>query len=239
MPVWHGADNQSVDNKERKNWWKAWRTIDFKHALTDTRLLKAKGADQELWQRIANGDYQQYNSLRDQHAATHLILVDAQLNADKDHLKLRLYGEDRTGSIDYSQEIPIDSKNLKQSYETVANIAFGILEGRWREPQITGDVVAMVSTSADLDEAASSKRLISETIFLRVTFRGLRDWQQIKKRLQTIPGVQKMQINSLSPRGADVRLNYPGGVDRFQSQLAAYQFSLQQGEHDLVLRSLK
>ena len=239
MPVFRGTDAQSAGNTDRKKWWRAWRTIDFKHALTDTRLYKAKQSDHELWQKISSGEHQQYQTLRNQYAASKLILVDAQFNSEKDRLILRIYGEDHLGRIDYSQEIPIKEGTLAQNYEAVAQIAFGILEGRWREPQITGDVVAVINSSNDQDEAASSKRLIHETVFLRVAFRGLRDWQQIRKRLQRIPGVQKMQVNSLSPRGADVRLKYPGGIDRLRSQLAAYRFALDRGGNDVILRSLK
>ena len=239
IPVFRQTEGRAVDKKHQKYWWRAWRTIDFKHGLTDTRLSKAKPSDQQLWQKISNGDKQQFNTLRSRYAGTRLILIDAQLNTERDRLELRLFGEDHTGPIDYIQEIPVYSGDIRQSYETAALIAFGILEGRWREPQIAGDVVAVVASSPDQDEAVSSKRLINETIFLRVAFKGLRDWQQIKKRLQRIPGVQKMQINSLSPRGADVRLKYPGGIGRLQSQLAAYQFSLDQASRDLVLRSVK
>ncbi len=239
MPVFRQADNQSAGNKDRKQWWRAWRTIDFKHALTDTRLYQAKQSDHELWQKISSGARQQYNALRKLYAASKLILVDAQFNGERDRLILRIYGQDHVGRIDYSQEIPLKEGGLAKNYEAVAQIAFGIIEGRWREPQITGDVVAVSAPANDLNEAASSERLIHETVFLRVAFRGLRDWQQIKQRLQRIPGVQKMQVNSLSPRGADVRLKYPGGIDRLRSQLAAYRFALDQGGKDVVLRSLK
>ena len=239
MPVFRSADDQSAEKKNSRLWWRAWRTIDFKHALTDTRLYQPKQADQDLWNKISNGERQSYDALRDLYAAPKLILVDAQFNSQKDRLILRIYGEDHVGPIDYSQEIPVKEEGLAQNYEVMARIAFGIIEGRWRESQIAGDVVAVLSPSNQLDEAATSKRLINETVFLRVAFRGLRDWQQIKKRLQRIPGVQKMQVNSLSPRGADVRLKYPGGIERLQAQLSAYRFALDQGGKDLILRSTK
>ena len=239
MPVFRVADEKVLGKKNGKNWWRAWRTIDLKHALTDTRLYKAKQADHDIWQKIVDGDVQQYALLSDQYATSKLILVDAHLNDLKDRLALRIFGKDHVGTIDYTQEIPLSNGADRSDYETVAKIAFGILEGRWREPQISGDVVAVLTTSLDQDEAASSKRLIHETIFLRVAFRGLRNWQQIKKRLQRIPGVQKMQINSLSPRGADVRLKYPGGINRLQSQLSVYNFAVDQQGGESVLRSLK
>lgn len=241
MPVFMSPEVETTDRTDEKYWWRAWRAIDMKHALTDTRLYKAKKTDQDAWLQISSGNLEPYQGLRQRYAAQKLILVDAKVNPERDRLTLRLFGEDRVGQIDYTQELPV-TQGIKEAYQTAAVIAFGILEGRWREPRIAGDVVS-VSTgtndqgSTDTDPRTASQQLVDRTVFLRVKFRGLRDWQSIKKRLQRIPGVQKMQINSLSPRGADVRLTYPGGVEQLQTQLSAYRFALAQSGKDFVLRS--
>ena len=246
MPVFFSkaGDPQDADlEKNRRAWWRAWRIIDFRHGLTDTRLYKPKEADQQAWQKIVEGQFSAFQDMRQNYAARKLVLVDAQLNEKKDKITFRLFGEDARGPVDYSQQMPVEH-DLPETYEHVAAIAYGILEGRWREPQIHGEVVA-VSTQAgasdrpDVDAVASSRRLVEETVFMRVMFRGLRDWQQIRKRLSRIPGVQKMQVNSLSPRGADVRMNFPGGATHLQSQLASYGFAIEQNGKDLVLRSLQ
>ena len=225
------------NTRNKRNWFRAWRTIDMKHALTNTRLLTAKKVDQESWQKIKAGEIEKFGELQARHSQRRLILIDAQLNEDKDKLILHMFGADGRGQIDYKQEIPV-TQDLRKDYQMVAVLAFHILEGRWREPQITGEVVAVAAYGAD-EAGNAGRRLVQETVFLRVSFRGLRDWQQIRKRLQRLPGVQKMQVNSLSPRGADVRISYPGGANRLQTQLAAYGFSLDQQGGDLVLRSTR
>ena len=191
MPVFSSFNDQGNDHKaNKKNWWRAWRILDMKHALTDTRLYKPKNSDHENWQKIAAGSLEQYDVMRKNYAIQKLILVDVQLNEQKDVLTLRLFGEDSAGPLDYSQKLPVID-GLKQSYQTAATIAFAIIEGRWREPRITGDVIAVAVGSGEQNAQVISRRLVDETIFLRVTFRGLRDWQQIRKRLHRIPGVQK------------------------------------------------
>lgn len=239
MPVFSGYQDENNSSENEKSWWQAWRAIDLKHALTDTKLYKAKSSDHQKWQQIIDGNYDHYRELRQRYAVKELILVDVRLNEQKDKLTLRIFGEDHQGFIDYSQEMPVEH-GLKKTYEMAAIIAFGIVEGRWREPQIAGDVVAVSTGSGDAaDSEASGRRLVDETIFMRVTFRGLRDWQQIRKRLQRIPGVQKMQVNSLSPRGADLRMNYPGGATHLQKQLASYGFAIDQNGNELTLRSIQ
>ncbi len=246
MPVFSGSPEEGSEDNNRRNsreWWRAWRTIDMKHALTDTRLYKPKGSDHQVWRKIRSGESEGYGLLQRQYAVERLILVDARLNGEQNRLTLHLYGEDQRGHIDYIQEMPVEN-GLTRTYETAAAIAFAILEGRWREPRITGRVVAVSlpagdgAGSGDAAEA-TGRRLVAETLFLRVAFRGLRDWQQIRKRLARIPGVRKMQVNSLSPRGADVRMTYPGGAGQFQNEVPAYGFALERSGKDLVLRSAR
>ncbi len=235
MPVY---DARNLEKSDQKYWWRAWRTIDLKHGLTDTRLYRPKMSDQEAWQKLREGEQRQYGILQERYSASKLILIEVQLDEEQKHVTLRIFGEDVRGPVDYRQEIPIVDRS-KQTYETIARIAYGILEGRWREPQITGDVIAVSTSEEGLDTVAASKRLVEETVFLRVSFRGLRGWQRIRKKLQRIPGVQKMQVNSLSPRGADVRLLYPGGIDRLQAQLVAYGLRIEQQGNEAVLRALR
>ena len=236
MPVFGSLDENNPDAKaSKRNWWRAWRTIDMKHALTDSRLYKAKNSDHAIWQKIAAGEFEHYDLMRKNYTIGKLVLASAQLNQQKNALTLRLFGEDSAGSIDYSQTMPV-SNGLKEAYEAAAQIAFAIIEGRWREPHITGEVVAVAVDVGTQDANVVGKRLVEETIFLRVAFRGLRDWQQIRKKLQRVPGVQRIQVNSLSPRGADVRIEYPGGVQRFRSQASSYGFTLEQREKELILK---
>ena len=153
-------------------------------------------------------------------------------------MALHLLGDDAQGHIDYSQDFPVDGDASKARWQA-ALVAFGILEGRWREPHIDGEVAPLaVSAEAGGGNQASriEARLVEETVFLRVIFHGLRDWQLKRARLERVPGVRDMEINSLSPRGADVRLRYPGGAGRLQSQLSSYGFSLEEENGGLVLR---
>ncbi len=240
MPVFTLSGDEKVDRENQKNWSKAWRIIDLKHALTNSRLRKAKAADQEGWQKIATGEVEQFAQLRQRLGTKKLLLMAAHPTAEGDRLVLRIFGEDYMGPVDYTQEMPIEN-GLRKSFEKAAELAFGIVEGRWREPQITGEVVAVSLTPGNDGSDHSEeigRRLVDETFFMRIAFSGLRDWQQIKKRLQRIPGVRKIDVNSLSPRGADVRMSYPGGVNRLETRLSPYGFSIERDGSNLTLRSM-
>ncbi len=239
MPVLTVSDDPEEDKKHQNTWWKAWRIVDLKHGLSNGRLYKAKSRDGQDWQKIAAGNLASFAQMSQRHSTQKLLLVDAHPNAEKTKIVLRIFGEDYMGAVDYTQELPLEN-GMKESYERAAQLAFGIIEGRWREPQITGELVAVSLTSGTQGAEAAQdigRRLVDETFFMRVAFRGLRDWQQIKKRLQRIPGVRKIEVNSLSPRGADVRMSYPGGVDRLQDRLSPYGFAIDRNSGNLTLRS--
>jgi hypothetical protein len=229
----HGA---SAEDEE--SWWQAWRSLDLRHGLTDSRLVRAKPADNDAWRRVVAGDAPAYAQIASRYPVGPLVLVAVSMDPARQKLALRLYGQDQAGSIDYSQQIPVgDDPQLAAGI--AAQVAYGILEARWREPNIAGDVVPPAAGEAVVEEAALGAKLVEETVFLRVTFNGLRDWQQMRGRLQKLPGVREMVVNSLSPQGADVRITYPGGASRLASQLTTAGFGVETSGGELLLRSAR
>jgi hypothetical protein len=64
-------------------------------------------------------------------------------------------------------------------------------------------------------------------ILMHVKFSGLRHWQSIRKRLVGIAGLEDLNIEKLSARGADVSCLYPGGAEAFARQVASVGMNLQ------------
>lgn len=223
---------------DMESWWQAWREVDIRHGLTDSRLLRGKPADIEAWQKIAAGDSAAYAPIAQRYDGQSVILVSAAMDEVREKLTLRLFGQDQAGPINYSQQLPVAGAP-EAAMRVAALITHGIIEGRWREPKIEGDVVAPSSEGGQVEQVSLGAKLVEETVFMRVTFNGLRDWQQIRNRLQRLPGVRDLQVNSLSPHGADVRLAYPGGLGRLEAQLSSAGFAIDRQGGDLVLRSLR
>ncbi|ODR94785.1 hypothetical protein AUC69_02915 [Methyloceanibacter superfactus] len=70
-----------------------------------------------------------------------------------------------------------------------------------------------------------------------VEFSGLRDWQQIRSRLTQIAGLQALEVNSLSARGASVTFDFAGSLDRLQAALGQNGFALEDRNGMFVVRS--
>jgi len=69
-----------------------------------------------------------------------------------------------------------------------------------------------------------------------VQFAGLKEWQQIRGRLAQVPGLQRLEVNSLSARTASITFDYAGSLGRLQKVLADSGFSFENGEENFVLR---
>jgi hypothetical protein len=70
-----------------------------------------------------------------------------------------------------------------------------------------------------------------------VLFGGLKEWQQIRGRLVQVPGLQGLEVNSLSPRMANITFGYAGTLGHLQQVLASSGFSFENRDEAFVLRA--
>jgi hypothetical protein len=73
------------------------------------------------------------------------------------------------------------------------------------------------------------------TLKLSVSFQGMGEWQQIMQRLTATPGIQNVDVEGLSARGARIALSFPGGADALARALSAQGLSLRGGPDGLLL----
>ena len=70
-----------------------------------------------------------------------------------------------------------------------------------------------------------------------VEFQGLKDWQDIRGRLMNVAGIQALEVNALSARGASITFDYAGSLDRLQAALGQSGFAFDERDGTFVLRS--
>jgi hypothetical protein len=69
-----------------------------------------------------------------------------------------------------------------------------------------------------------------------VPFSGLKEWQDIRARLVHVPGIQGLEVNSLSPRMASITFDYAGSLGLLQKVLGDYGFAFENRDENFVLR---
>lgn len=85
---------------------------------------------------------------------------------------------------------------------------------------------------------AGDEAVAVESIALTAQFSGLKQWQDMRGRLQKVPGVQGLDIKALNARSASLTLDYPGGANGLARAVQAQGLAVQQmgGEWVLVIR---
>ena len=158
-----------------------------------------------------------------------------------------MIGRDALGWLSVTRTYPILDGDVGYATELAAVVGLGILEGRWkalksRSPttgSVSADGVDGWNTTSDKEERGtgvstsgvsvsrpSTGGWTSDDIEFVVEFRGLGQWQQIRRRLNETPGVEDMEIGQMSARSANVKLRYPGGPERLAGDLSSQGMQL-------------
>ncbi len=225
--------------KDAKLWSDAWRPLDTKHSLTPVRLTQPPADNDPVIERLLSGQKAALQSLYSKYNTDHLIVAFAEPDAEGKHLIFQLVGRDAIGEIDLKRKFLIFNDDVQTITEMAAKITLGILEGRWKEAKmldipLASKNVSTISSSADGNAPNSMSR---RSLFLTIPFRGLRDWQTIRKKLNNIPGLEDMDVKSLSARSAFVHVEFPGGKRRLERMASRYNMQLEDRNGELFLHA--
>lgn len=75
-------------------------------------------------------------------------------------------------------------------------------------------------------------------LYVTVQYKTLAEWYQIKRTLETYPGIKKLTIAAVSPKNAELHFLYTGDIHQVKTHLSQKGLSFSQ-EGNQVLLSLK
>ena len=222
LPIY--VKNGKIDHTGRDPWRTAWNGLDLTNAIVPVRLARsAPSFTFENLTSLLGGNVETYVSLSNKYNAEKLVIAIAEQASDGNALTTRLFGIDRAGSVSLTRSDPVFKRDLKASARHAASIALGVIEGRWK---------LVLSPSAGAGPGAT---LTGFDVV--VEYGGMREWRDIRARLKKVPGVQAIDIGSLSARTASVKFQFLGGAERLSNALAPHGLALYGGEGSWVLRS--
>lgn len=106
-------------------------------------------------------------------------------------------------------------------YRLAAELTAG-LEARWKSER---------GAPASLDPSAGP------TVFdARVPLSGLAEWQEIRRRLATIPQIRTVTVRAVAPREAIIGLDLASSLDQAKAALAARQIAIEEAADGWRLR---
>jgi hypothetical protein len=227
VPVWRAAVAGSA--KGEAAWTNAWKGLDLEHALTPVKLqtLKKEIAPATV-EALAGGDGGAIRTLVAAYGSELVLLAVAEHDAATNRLNVTLSGRDAVGAFVLKRAYRVDAADPGYANDLAAVISLGILEGRWK---------AIKSRGGGGGGGGAGVAAGETDLLIAVEFRGMSEWQDISRKLGSMPGVEELEVAGLSARGARVTLRYAEGADRLADALAQQGLSLRNTDGNWVLKA--
>lgn len=191
-----------------QQWRSAWLEQDLKNSLVPLQIKRPVAIlNAETVAGLKNGDSSMLALLQQQYRSDRLVVATIRLLEAEKKIAVSLLGEDSVGSLRLERTYHIADGDLQYTAELAAVIAIGVIEGRWKALKAPA-----VSTAAGL--------LPVMPVRLTARFSTLGEWQDIKSKLEDVQGIEGLEIGTLSARGAEVFLKFPGGAPALRSAVA-------------------
>lgn len=230
VPIWHGAAARGA--REETSWTNVWKGLDLEHTLTPVKLQALKGGiSAATVEALAAGDGAAIRTLVAAYGSELVLLAVAEEDGAAGRLNVTLVGRDAVGAFILKRAYRLDAADPGYTSELAAVISLGILEGRWKATKVRG--VAGAPAGSGGGGAASAG---GSDMLIAVEFQGMSEWQDISRRLASLPGVEELEVAGLSARGARVTLRYAEGAERLADALAEQGLSLRNAGGNLILR---
>ncbi len=212
-------------------WRQAWLDLDLSHGLTPANVLQPRPELEAGMVRAAlAGDAGAFAAVQRDYGSAPLIIAVGQ-KVEGGRFVTRLAGTDGVGRINYGRSGKLSGTAPKA--QDAASFAYAVLENRWKATRAAPDPVAAPVNYEEggtpPPQAAPQQGEPERLVTAVVVFAGLKEWQQIRGRLAQVPGLQRLEVNSLSARTASITFDYAGTLGTSSKFLAKTAFPSKTG----------
>ena len=237
VPVVRKQDGSLEKGTAAKVWSDTWKSLDLEHSLTPFSVQPLKEAiPADAVTRAAAGGNGAERVLAGEYGSPYVLLAIAEPDQAAKRLGVTLAGIDAVGGIGLKRSYKVFDGDMAYAMELAAVIGLGVLEGRWKAqklPSRGGSASVYSATPA----YAATHTGTGTPVTLRAQYGSLGEWMDMRRQLLSMPGVENLQIEAETARGADLSLNYPGGAAELSSALYGRGLVLEGGGNRMILRS--
>lgn len=228
VPVWQGPDGPVL--WEDNPWLKAWRKLADEHALVPIIVPTGDEVDRNALsaQEAFDGDREALQALRIRYDADYLLTALARPSGEN-AVQAAMIGRSPGGRIAFDKTyVAPEGQGVEVAAEQAVRRFIEVMTIKWRrkvwkEEQARRQARAMA-------RAASHMTVV-------VPFSSLRQWQQLRARLATTPGVNNVDVQSLSGTQAVVRVATSLSPEALRQELARSGLDLQNSGGRWYLRA--
>lgn len=236
VPVVRKPDGSLEKGTAAKVWSDTWKSLDLEHSLTPFSVQPLKEAiPADAVTRAAEGGSGAERVLAGEYGSPYVVLAIAEPDQTAKKLGVTLAGIDAIGDISLKRSYKVFDGDMAYSLELAAVIGLGVLEGRWKARKLPARGGGSSVYAAPAYATTSSG--MGTPVALRAQYGSLGEWTEMRRQLLSLPGVENLQIEAESARGADLSMSYPGGAEALSSALYGRGLMLENGGNRLILRS--
>lgn len=225
--------NPPTNSNDTGLWRRAWASLDLAHTVTPVKLEDLKPEiHADTISMLLAGDDNGLRILSGEYRTSRVLLAIAEPDTASRRMDVTLVGRDAVGPFLLKRSYRISQGDLAYASELAAVVSLGILEGRWK---------ALKSGTSD---SAGGQPVWSaggggygEQVSFTAEFSNSIQWNEIRTQLLDTPGVEGMEIATMSSTNADVSLRFPGGVRGLANALGGRGLYLADQGGAWILRS--
>ena len=222
LPVFHdGARKRLWD--EPNPWFEAWKATPPTDGLVPLQLPAGDLADvQDITaEQAATGETAEIRAITERYGAGAVIVSEASLGTGSlgqraINVSVQIFGgpsdgQTRVRSVEIQPDEPLESAFLRAALDIQMQIEEGWQRGNQLDFGRLNQLVAVL------------------------TLADLREWVEIRERLQSIAFLKRLQLVAATRRQVAIRLSYYGSVEQLRVALAQRDISLAEGSDAWVL----
>ena len=201
-------------------WTSSWKSLDLEHTLTPMKLEKFKDViHNDTVNMLAAGDGSAQRILAGEYKTETVVLAIYEPDPAAKKLHVTLAGYDASGPISLKRTYRVSDGDYTYAGDVAALVSLGILEGRWKAIRAPAGAAAAAAYAPESAEAsgppvwsAGASPAAGEVVQVVAEFGSLAQWNEMRTQLLETPGVENLEIATVSSSNADLSLQYPGGA---------------------------
>lgn len=200
---------------DRGDWRTAWSGLDLANSVTPARLTDLKSEiHSDTISMLEAGDPSGLRIIANEYNSNRIVLAIAEVDRASKKLHVTLTGEDTVGPLLLKRAYSVSDGDFAYASELAAVVALGVLEGRWKA-QIApeGGSPGLFDPNSNQPAWAATSSGFGDPVQATAVFSGPAQWNDMRANLLQMPGLDGLEILSVSERNAQLSFRYPGGVN--------------------------
>jgi hypothetical protein len=218
LAVWKGAAGDVL--WEDNPWRQAWINLRAEQSLVPIIVPLGDFDDTEMISvtDVLSEDTLKIEAIRKRYDVKKVIIAFAE-PAENGAIHARMSGDSPLGKLSFDKIYDGESGKIEDSTALAAQRFHDVMVEKFKSG--AAKVAAQAADQKRLTEANARK-----TLTVRVSFSGPSEWNGLRSRILSTPGVTGLDVSSLGADGAEVALTFIGSPDEMQSSMQASGLSL-------------